>query len=48
MGTSIHKDHLFTLIFADDQDFFAQDAYDVEFVLGRSYTEYQKWGVKKW
>lgn len=42
MGILIYEDHLFTLHFADDQIVLAQDAYDLEFMIKRLYTEYKK------
>lgn len=46
MGIPINQTHLFTLSFADDQAVFAQDAYDLEFMLRRLYEEYAKWGLQ--
>lgn len=46
MGIPINETYLFTLSFADDQAVFAQDAYDLEFMLKRLYEEYAKWGLQ--
>lgn len=45
MGIPINDQHLLTLSFADDQAVFAQDAYDLEFMLRRLYNEYENWGM---
>ena len=46
MGIPINDTYLFTVSFADDQAILAQDAYDMEFMLRRLYTEYQRWGLE--
>ena len=46
MGIKINNASLYTLSFADDQAIIAQDSYDMEFMLRRLYTEYEKWGLQ--
>lgn len=46
MGIPIGDFSLFTQSFADDQVVFAQDAYDMEFMLQRLYQQYQKFGLR--
>lgn len=46
MGIPIGESYLLTLSFADDQVILAEDSYDMEFVLKRLYTEYEKWGLQ--
>lgn len=46
MGIPVDDSTLFTLSFADDQAIIAQDSYDMEFMMRRLYTEYEKWGLQ--
>lgn len=46
MGIPIDDFCLFTLSFADDQVVFAQDSYDMEFMLQRLYRQYNEWGLR--
>jgi Reverse transcriptase (RNA-dependent DNA polymerase) len=45
MGVPVGDHNLFTFSFADDQVVIAQNSYDLEFMIRRLYTEYEKWGL---
>ncbi|XP_030758935.1 uncharacterized protein LOC115884480 [Sitophilus oryzae] len=46
MGIPINEEHFLILNFADDQAVFAQDSFDMEFMLRRLYTQYREWGLE--
>ena len=45
MGIAIDDDKLFTLHFADDQIIFAEDEYDIEYMVKKLDKEYTEWGL---
>lgn len=45
MGIPVGDHNMFTLSFADDQVIFAQDSFDIEYMMRKLHTEYQQWGL---
>ena len=45
MGVPIGDDKLFTLHFADDQIIFAEDEYDIHYMMRKLDKEYEEWGL---
>ena len=46
IGIPIQNTYVYSLNFADDQVFFAQDHDDMEYMARKLKEEYEKWGLK--